>query len=90
MKNTLTKFNYLLLFTFVLLNFACKTEVKEPDLSVNGINYAMMVTGGTFPDETTYFMGSKDFPTGRIRNAHRRCHLGNWFRRRSRRCKARP
>ena len=66
MKNTLTKFNYLLLFAFVLLNFACKTEVKEPDLSVNGINYAMMVTGGTFPDETTYFMGSKDFPTGSV------------------------
>ncbi|MCU0469221.1 MAG: DUF4374 domain-containing protein [Arcicella sp.] len=66
MKNTLTKFNYLIIFTLVSFSFACKTEEKEPDLSVNGINYAMMVTGGTFPDETTYFMGSKDFPTGSV------------------------
>lgn len=35
----------------------------NPDPDPNKVNYALTVTGGTYPNQTTYLFGTHDFPT---------------------------
>ena len=45
-----------------------KDETPEPNPTVPNanINYALMVTGGTYPNETSYIFGQEAFPSGTI------------------------
>lgn len=48
-----------------LLFTACKKD-KEPDADDQSVNYALSVTGGTYPNQTTYIFGTKEFPGGTV------------------------
>lgn len=44
----------------------CDKADPTPPTKGEAINYAMMVSGGIFPNQTAYFSGFENFPTGTI------------------------
>ncbi len=45
---------------------ACKKNKTEDPVNPSQVNYALSVTGGTYPNQTTYLFGTHDFPTGSL------------------------
>lgn len=45
---------------------SCKKNDTVTPENPNKVNYAMTVTGGTYPSQTTYLFGTKAFPTGSV------------------------
>jgi len=52
---------FLAAFSSVII-FSCKKDTPTPE-DPNKINYALTVTGGVYPSQTTYLFGTKQFPT---------------------------
>lgn len=58
--------NYLFAMTFLIAGvMSCDKDDKTPE-NPNKVNYAMTVTGGTHPSQTTYLFGTNGFPTGSV------------------------
>ncbi|WP_207424851.1 DUF4374 domain-containing protein [Desertivirga brevis] len=58
-----TNYIYTLFFTLLLGATACKKDKTE---ETTDANYIISVTGGVSPNQTSYLLGTKDFPTGSI------------------------
>lgn len=52
-----------------LLFTACKKNEK-PVTNEQSVNYALSVTGGTYPNQTTYVFGTKAFPAGTVNTSN--------------------
>ena len=64
---------YLLLAALsAVTSFSCKKDksIPEAPIEANKIKYALTVTGGVFPSQTTYLFGSYQFPTGSVGTAN--------------------
>ncbi|MEO6282393.1 MAG: hypothetical protein ABIO93_03330 [Dyadobacter sp.] len=68
MKNKIYNLATLLLLGTSIIISSCDNDKEEPEAE-KAINYAMTVTGGTYPDQTTYFLGTKDLPSGTVGTA---------------------
>jgi hypothetical protein len=49
---------------------SCEKETDKPLTKGESVQYAMAVTGGTYPSQTSYFMGFEQFPTGSVGTAN--------------------
>ena len=65
MKHVIYRSATCLLLSLSVFLTACEknNEPAEPEAA---INYALTMTGGTYPNQTTYFFGTKDLPTGTV------------------------
>lgn len=62
-----TNFKSLIGLSLLALSFAgCKKDVEPDKKNDQAVNYALSVTGGTYPNQTTYIFGTKEFPTGTV------------------------
>ncbi|MEP6712064.1 MAG: hypothetical protein ABJA37_06600 [Ferruginibacter sp.] len=50
----------------MLTNYSCKKTETPVPVNTNKANYALSVTGGNYPNQTTYLFGSNLFPTGSV------------------------
>lgn len=62
------KITLLLCSALIILFNACK-DTDTPLTKGESIEYTMAITGGTYPNQTTYFMGFENFPTGTVSTA---------------------
>lgn len=66
MKSKIHKLTSTIVIATLILSIGCKkkenkNESPQPE---SPTKYALMATGGTYPNETSYFWGTEDFPTG--------------------------
>lgn len=66
MKTTWKSLALLLLIAFS--TYSCSKD-DAPDNSGKKISYALSVTGGTYPNQTTYVFGTEQFPAGNVTTA---------------------
>lgn len=66
MRNKIYNAAALFLISLSVFLMACDKDEEEPTQPEAAVNYALMMTGGTSPDQTTYFLGTKDLPTGTV------------------------
>ena len=66
MKNKIYNTGALFLISLSVFLTACDKDNDEPTQPEAAVNYALMVTGGTSPNQTTYFLGTKELPTGSV------------------------
>lgn len=65
MKNKIYNLATSLLLGTSLFMISCDNDKEEP-AAEKAVNYALTVTGGTYPDQTTYFLGTKELPSGSV------------------------
>lgn len=53
------------LFSICLLIYSCKKD-SSSGASDKKTNYALSITGGTYPNQTTYVFGTEQFPSGNV------------------------
>ncbi|MFT3947453.1 MAG: DUF4374 domain-containing protein [Agriterribacter sp.] len=61
-----TTFKSLMGISLLTLLFTSCKKNNNPDTNDQTINYALSVTGGTYPNQTTYVFGTKAFPSGTV------------------------
>lgn len=63
-------FNLSFLAIAVTVFISCKKDEEVPLTKGESVKYAMAITGGTFPSQTSYFMGFENMPTGSVTTAN--------------------
>jgi len=56
----------ILAFATIFSISSCERDAKVPLTKGESVKYAMAITGGTFPSQTSYFMGFEEFPTSPV------------------------
>ncbi|MBC3789197.1 DUF4374 domain-containing protein [Spirosoma utsteinense] len=68
MKNKIYSAATIISISLSVFLTACDKN-PEPAQPEAAVNYALMMTGGTYPNQTTYFLGTKNMPTGTVETA---------------------